>query len=164
MSSVHLEVCGGADVRTAWRNALAVDPDFPAPAVRNCLTINSDLAAALREDAATCAEFALAAVVVWLAQSTGAPAGEPLGDIAAMAQNRVAVDRVVAQEVAATRASVAVLAGLPVLGFAMAWLVGSDPAWLITSAPGRWCLFGGVAFEVLGALWLRRMVRIAVRC
>jgi tight adherence protein B len=161
---VQLQVAGGATVRDAWSAALAADSGFPAPAVRRCLAIHSDLPSALREDAATCPEFALAAVVVQLGEASGAPVSQPLGDVAQIARDRVEIDRTVAQEVAATKASVAVLAGLPGFGLCLAWLLGSDPAWLIHSPAGLLCLLGGLVLEVSGALWLRRMVRVAVKC
>jgi tight adherence protein B len=65
---------------------------------------------------------------------------------------------------AAPRASALLLAGLPLLGLAMGSGVGADPwAVLTTTATGQVLLVAGVALEVLGLTWSRRLVRRAVR-
>jgi tight adherence protein B len=65
---------------------------------------------------------------------------------------------------AGSRASAALLAGLPVLGLVMGGGVGADP-WrvLTTTAPGQVLLVAGVALEVAGLAWSARLVRRAVR-
>jgi tight adherence protein B len=65
---------------------------------------------------------------------------------------------------AAPRASALLLAGLPLLGLAMGSGVGADPwAVLTTTGTGQVLLVAGVALEVLGLTWSRRLVRRAVR-
>jgi tight adherence protein B len=56
-----------------------------------------------------------------------------------------------------------VLAGLPLLGLAMGSGVGADP-WrvLTTTVAGQVLLVAGVAFEVVGLWWSRRLVGRAV--
>lgn len=65
---------------------------------------------------------------------------------------------------AGSQASVAVLAGLPVLGLVMGGGVGADP-WevLTTTVPGQVLLVAGVVLEVAGLAWSARLVRRAVR-
>jgi tight adherence protein B len=57
-----------------------------------------------------------------------------------------------------------VLAGLPLLGLAMGSGVGADP-WqvLTTTGTGQVLLVAGVALELAGLAWTRRLVRRAVR-
>ena len=61
-------------------------------------------------------------------------------------------------------ASALVLAGLPLLGLAMGSGVGADP-WsvLTTTGTGQVLLVAGVALELAGLAWSRRLVRRAVR-
>lgn len=61
-------------------------------------------------------------------------------------------------------ASAMVLAGLPVLGLAMGSGVGADP-WrvLTTTGTGQLLLVAGVALELAGLAWSRRLIRGVVR-
>jgi tight adherence protein B len=61
-------------------------------------------------------------------------------------------------------ASAMVLAGLPALGLAMGSGVGADP-WrvLTTTGTGQVLLVAGVALELTGLAWSRRLIRRAVR-
>jgi tight adherence protein B len=65
---------------------------------------------------------------------------------------------------AGSRASAALLAGLPVLGLVMGGGVGADP-WrvLTTTGTGQLLLVAGVGLEVGGLAWSARLVRRAVR-
>lgn len=65
---------------------------------------------------------------------------------------------------AAPRASAMLLAGLPVLGLAMGSGVGADP-WrvLTTTGTGQALLVAGVAFELAGLAWSRRLVARVLR-
>jgi tight adherence protein B len=65
---------------------------------------------------------------------------------------------------AGSRASAALLAGLPVLGLVMGSGVGADP-WqvLTTTATGQVLLVAGVGLEVAGLAWSARLVSRAVR-
>jgi tight adherence protein B len=63
-------------------------------------------------------------------------------------------------EIAAVRTSARLLAGLPLLGLLIGQWIGADPlAWLAGSWLGRGVLIVGVTFELVGILWLHRMVR-----
>jgi tight adherence protein B len=65
---------------------------------------------------------------------------------------------------AGSRASAALLAGLPVLGLLMGGGVGADP-WrvLTTTLPGQVLLVAGVGLEVAGLAWSARLVSRAAR-
>ena len=65
---------------------------------------------------------------------------------------------------AAPRASAALLAGLPLLGLAMGSGIGADPWHVLTATgTGQVLLVAGVAFELAGLAWSRRLVDRAVR-
>lgn len=62
------------------------------------------------------------------------------------------------------RATVALLAGLPILGLAMGSGIGAEPVRILTTTGiGQVLLVGGVALELLGLAWSRRMSRRAIR-
>jgi tight adherence protein B len=61
---------------------------------------------------------------------------------------------------AGPRASMALLAGLPALGLAMAQSAGARPLRLLLHRPLGWALLGAAALlEVIGLAWSRRLVR-----
>ena len=62
-------------------------------------------------------------------------------------------------EVAAVRTSARLLALLPLFGLLIGHWIGAEPiAWLLGSWIGRLVLVAGVALQLLGLAWLRRMV------
>jgi tight adherence protein B len=72
--------------------------------------------------------------------------------------------RRVAAELAAPKATARLLAGLPVLGVGMGYLMGADPVGLLVSTPvGAALLVTGLAFETAGLLWVGRIARAAER-
>ena len=65
---------------------------------------------------------------------------------------------------AGSRASAALLAGLPVLGLVMGGGVGADPWHVLTTTPtGQVLLVAGVGLEVAGLAWSARLVSRAAR-
>jgi tight adherence protein B len=65
---------------------------------------------------------------------------------------------------AGSRASAALLAGLPVLGLAMGGGVGADPWHVLTATPtGQVLLVAGVGLEAAGLAWSARLVSRAAR-
>jgi tight adherence protein B len=65
---------------------------------------------------------------------------------------------------AGSRASAALLAGLPVLGLVMGGGVGADPWHVLTATPtGQVLLVAGVGLEVAGLAWSARLVSRAAR-
>ena len=67
--------------------------------------------------------------------------------------------RAVQAELSGPRATARMLAGLPVLGVLLAAGLGARPVQLLlTTALGLTCLVAGVALDVAGVLWTRRLV------
>lgn len=61
------------------------------------------------------------------------------------------------------RATVALLAGLPILGLAMGGGIGADPIHVLTDTPlGAVLLLAGVGLELLGLAWSRRITAAAI--
>ncbi|MDR1386285.1 MAG: hypothetical protein LBJ44_01585 [Propionibacteriaceae bacterium] len=118
--------------------------------------MGGDTAAVLRRQGARPGAGGLVELArAWsITELTGAPLHGVLtrvkDDLAAQAD----LAGLVAQELAAARATGHLLAALPVAGLGLGYAFGVDPlAWLTGSGGGRVCLTGGVALACLGALW-----------
>jgi tight adherence protein B len=84
-----------------------------------------------------------------------------LGDVLeADRQSRAALDAALA----APRATMALLAGLPVLGVVLGQSLGAQPLHLLLRQPLGWALLGaGITLDLLGVTWTRLLVRRALR-
>ena len=70
----------------------------------------------------------------------------------------------VSAELASTKATVFILAGLPIIGSGLSLLLGAQSlTWLLQSIGGRICLTLGITMEVLGWLWVKRLLTGALR-
>jgi tight adherence protein B len=77
--------------------------------------------------------------------------------------NRRKQEQLISTELASTKATVFVLAGLPVMGAGMGLILGTDSiSWLLSSTVGRTCLVFGVILEVAGWLWIKRLLNGAL--
>jgi tight adherence protein B len=147
----------GAAVRTAARaagnDALAAEVAVAVHAA------TGDLPGGSADDA-----LRRVAAAVRLSGRTGASLAEVVSavedDLRARRRHRLEL----ASAVAAPRASAALLAGLPLLGLAMGSGVGADPWHVLTrTGTGQVLLVAGVALEVAGLAWARRLVDRASR-
>lgn len=67
-------------------------------------------------------------------------------------------------QLAGPRTTARLLAALPVAGLLLAGGLGADPAGLLLGTPlGLLCLLAGVGLDLLGVLWMRRLVAGALR-
>jgi tight adherence protein B len=65
---------------------------------------------------------------------------------------------------AGPRATMVLLAGLPLLGLALGTSLGADPVGLLVHRPLGWLLLAaGATLDALGVLWTRLLVRRALR-
>jgi tight adherence protein B len=119
-----------------------------------------DAAAVLRADPDT--------RVLGVAWSLGQDSGAPLADVL----RRVADDlsateeqrRAVVVALSGPRSSAVMLAGLPVVGIALGASTGARPLAFLTGSPaGRLVCCVGVLLDVAGVLWMRRILRRALR-
>ncbi|HET6877604.1 MAG TPA: hypothetical protein VFH38_08760 [Jatrophihabitans sp.] len=105
---------------------------------------------------------------VGLAWQLGAPTGTALsGVLARVVADLAAADeqrRATAIALAGPRSSASVLALLPVLGVLLGMAMGASPLRFLTGAPaGQALCCAGVLLDVGGVLWLRAILRRAVR-
>jgi tight adherence protein B len=87
-------------------------------------------------------------------ERTGAPLHGALARVKVNLAARADLASVIAQELAAPRATSQLLAVLPVVGLGLGYLVGGDPvAFLTATTPGRLCFMAGIALACVGAVW-----------
>jgi tight adherence protein B len=98
----------------------------------------------------------------WLAgawavtETTGASLGPVVRHLADAVRAQTEHRRAVDAELAGVRASMRLLAVLPLVGLLLGAGLGADPAeFLLASTAGRWCLLAGLLAEVAGLRWCR---------
>jgi len=99
------------------------------------------------------------AKIIEVSEQTGASINNALGQ---MIQSTIADAQrhhLVLAEVSGTKATVVVLALLPVLGLLLGLIIGVNPLyWLLTKPIGWFCLISGATFEALGIFWIKRLI------
>lgn len=112
-------------------------------------------AAATRPGAAGMAELARAWALI---ERTGVPAAPLLQRLAQSVASSEELAAELQAELAAPRFTGRLLAGLPLAGLAVGFIVGGDPlAFLASTQAGQLCLFGGVLLAATGVLWSERL-------
>lgn len=100
------------------------------------------------------------AVCLRVAGASGARLADVTEAVADEVQERVRAAEELAVQLAAPRASAALLAGLPVVGLAMGHGIGADPVhFLLHTAPGAAVLAAGVGLELAGLAWTGWLIR-----
>ena len=106
----------------------------------------------------------LAAAALGLAAELGGTAARSLDGVADTLRDRGAVRNEVRALSTQARASAAVIALAPVaFSVVVALADPSSVAFLVTTPVGFTCLVSGIALDILGGLWMRRIVRRAGR-
>lgn len=96
-------------------------------------------------------------------EASGASLTDTLDALADHLDSIRRVDRVVAAELSAPKATGRMLAALPFAGLALGFAIGGDPfAFLIGSPVGQGCLVVGVALACGGVWWIERIAGSAV--
>jgi tight adherence protein B len=166
------ELRSGAAVGTALARAFLDVPSAAAalPRARAAAECGGDVARALRVDAQGCAAPAerravLAAAACWdVARVDGGRLAEALDRVADGMRSDALHLAHVRAELAGPRATARLLAALPVFALLLASGLGFDPIGALLGTPyGRAALAAGIALDVLGLAWTRRMARAAER-
>jgi tight adherence protein B len=88
---------------------------------------------------------------------------EALTQVADKLMTRRKQEQMIATELASTKATVLVLAGLPIIGAGLGLMLGSDSiSWLLGSTAGRACLALGFGLELVGWFWIKRLLNGAL--
>jgi tight adherence protein B len=106
-----------------------------------------------------------AVVACWrVAAASGAALAPAVDRVADALQDEIDLGREVTSTMAGPRATVHVLAGLPVVGLLLGTAIGARPIdFLFGSLPGAGCLLGAVVLDACGVGWSRRIARRAAR-
>lgn len=161
--SFQLEMEAGATSRKAIAQSLNQVHDDHLPATRAAATSESPAAQALLQDSRTHPELKVLAIAVAISEKSGARMGNVLRNLTADVLMAKAERGEIQAELASTKATIAVLAALPIVGMFLGSVLGASPfAWLLSSNVGRVCLLLAVVLEALGLLWIRRLIRRAI--
>jgi tight adherence protein B len=110
--------------------------------------------------ASTAPEERLAAGALALAATAGGPQARAVDGVAVTLRERRAIATEIRAQSAQARLSALVIGGLPVAF--LLWAVATDrrtAAFLVTGPAGWACLGIGLGLEVVGAVWMRRLLR-----
>ncbi len=97
-----------------------------------------------------------------VAEHSGAGLALAVARLGTGRRQAAAAEAQLASELAAVRTSARLLAALPLFGLLIGQWIGAEPVtWLLGSTVGRAVLVAGVALQLAGIAWLRRMVSVA---
>ena len=153
------ELRAGAALRDGFERAAA---DCGNEVVRHAVAtsrLGGDVATALRTGADG-QSVLLALAALWqVCEGSGAAMAAALDRLLDGAERAAAVRREVRAQLAGPRATVRVLVMLPVVGVGMGLLMGADPVGFLLGTLWGWiCLGVAAGLEVLGVVWMRRLV------
>ncbi len=134
--------------------------------VVGCRGDSGDLADAVAQVAGTpgCEGLRLVVACWRVAAASGAALAPAIDRVADALQDEIDLGREVTSIMAGPRATVHVLAGLPVIGLLLGTAIGARPIdFLLGSVPGAGCVLGAVLLDALGIAWARRIARRAAR-
>jgi Flp pilus assembly protein TadB len=153
----------GVNQPDALRFAISRSPEFAFTNTRQALTSQANLLSALRKDATQHNFLVNCANLLEISSNSGSSINGALTQIAQTLINRKKQEQLISTELASTKATVFVLAGLPIMGLGMGLILGADPiSWLLGSMAGRVCLVIGLGLEVVGWLWIKRLLNRAL--
>jgi tight adherence protein B len=153
------ELRSGGGLREAFEKAAG---DGGHPAIARALAtsrLGGDVPAALR-DGGTDQPVVLSLAALWeVSENSGAALADALDRLVHGAEQAERVRREVGAQLAGPRATVRVLALLPLVGLGMGLLMGADPLGFLLTTPWGWgCLVVAGVLEVAGVVWMRRLV------
>ena len=145
--------------------AISRAPEFAFKNTRQALTSQTNVYSALHDDSKVykVASLASCANLLELSSQSGSSINEALTLVADKLMTRRNQEQLIATELASTKATVYVLAGLPIMGAGMGLMLGSDSiSWLLGSPAGRVCLALGIGLELVGWFWIKRLLNRAL--
>jgi tight adherence protein B len=99
-----------------------------------------------------------------VAAVSGAALAPAIDRVADALQDEIDLSRDVASILAGPRATVQLLAALPVVGLVLGTAIGARPVgFLLQSGPGLGCLCTAIALDIVGVAWARRIAVRAAR-
>ena len=154
----------GVNQAEALRFAVNRAPEFALIRTRQALASQVNAYSALLDDSLiyNAPSLARCANLLELSSQSGSSVNEALTQVADKLMNRRNQEQLIATELASTKATVFVLAGLPIMGAGMGLMLGADSiSWLFGSSAGRFCLVLGLGLELVGWFWIKRLLNRA---
>jgi tight adherence protein B len=151
----------GVNQFDALRYAVSRAPDFALKSSRQALASQTNIFSALHDDSVSynAPSLARCAKLLDLSSQSGSSVNEALTQVADKLMTRRNQEQLIATELASTKATVFVLAGLPIMGAGMGLILGTDSiSWLLGSSAGRVCLLLGIGLELVGWFWIKRLL------
>jgi tight adherence protein B len=148
----------------ALKFAVSRAPEFVLNSTRQALASQTNAYSALHDDSLiyNAPSLARCANLLELSSQSGSSVNEALTQVADKLMNRRNQEQLIATELASTKATVFVLAGLPIMGAGMGFMLGADSiSWLFGTSAGRVCLVLGLGLELVGWLWIKRLLNCA---
>ena len=155
----------GVNQMDALGFAVSRAPEFAFKNTRQALTSQTNVYSALHYDSASynIQSIASCANLLELSSQSGSSVNEALTQVADKLMTRRNQEQLIATELASTKATVFVLAGLPIMGAGMGLMLGADSMfWLLGSSAGRVCLVLGIGLELVGWFWIKRLLNRAL--
>ena len=159
------QLLAGINQMDALGFAVSRAPESSLTRTRQALASQTKIYSAMCEDSASqkISSFAKCANLLELSSQSGSSVNEALTQVANKLIARRNQEQLVTTELASTKATVFVLAGLPIMGAGMGLILGTDSiSWLLASSAGRVCLVLGIGFELVGWFWIKRLLNRAL--
>lgn len=103
------------------------------------------------------------AIVLRIGSDTGTALTPLLNRFIKQVKYQIELQQEVASELASTKATVFVLASLPIFGVILSIFIGANAiTWLTQTSIGRYAFGFGVLLNVLGWLWVNRIIKNAL--
>lgn len=163
LCTAHLQ--SGLHLATALELSLQDMPTTFLPATRAALRHHTSISAALDLDIHNdkLENLELLAVGAKISEETGMSLVQMLKGVQANIERKSALTQILNQEIASTKATVVLLAALPIVGILLAMLLGADAAqWLISTKIGHVCAAVGIVCEFSGLMWIHWLIKKAV--
>lgn len=160
LAGLRDELNSGAALHSAFERASAAAAVPVVPAAVAVCRMGGNVPEALRADAEG-SQLVVSLAALWqISEGSGAAMAAALDRLVDGAREAARLRRAIDSELAGPRATVRVLAFLPLIGLGMGFLMGANPLAFLLGSPIGWgCIAAAAALEVAGVLWMRTLVR-----
>jgi tight adherence protein B len=162
LTAVRQELVSGITVNQAIANVVQDQPRELFVNSRHAGIDGSDQVTSLALDANQLDNASLQqlAKILSINRTSGASITSALDIMIKAALTRQEQRQQIAAELSGVKATITVLALLPVVGTLMGLIMGVNvPYWLLTNPTGWLCLIFALLLETLGLLWVRHLIR-----
>jgi Flp pilus assembly protein TadB len=161
---VDADLRAGVSPQAALSGELATAPADYCALTRTACQVTGDVSEALKSDSRTHGEitWSLLSACWVISERYGASLSKMLAHVIGVCRQQRRAEQQLRAQLAAPQAGAKLLAGLPLLGIGLGFMLGANPlAWLFGSISGWVVLAIAIGFEVLGVWWVGRIVRAA---